>query len=129
MATLIANHMFNYEPRWSAAAIRRFVRRVGRANVADLLNLRAADNVGSGHAPDAGRLDELRRRIARELDANPPLELRDLAINGSDLVGELAIKPGPIVGEILDRLLGLVIADPAQNKREVLLEHAREWSA
>ncbi len=129
VATLIANHMFNYEPRWSAAAIRRFVRRVGRANVADLLSLRAADNVGSGLAPDAGRLDELRRRIARELDANPPLELRDLAINGSDLVGELAIKPGPIVGEILDRLLGLVIADPAQNKREVLLEHARKWSA
>ncbi len=72
---LIRQHMFNYEPRWSGAAVRRFVRRVGRDMIDDLLKLRAADNVGSGLAPDAGRLNELRKRIDDELRTNPPLSL------------------------------------------------------
>ena len=126
---LIRQHMFNYEPRWSGAAIRRFVRRVGRARMDDLLKLRAADNVGSGLAPDAGRLNELRQRIDDELRANPPLSLGDLAVRGDDLTSELNIRPGPTVGALLDQLLGLVIADPTQNRRDVLLAHAREWLA
>ena len=127
IAVLIRNHMFNYEPRWTGAAIRRFVRRVGRELIDDLLKLRAADNIGSGLAPDAGGLDELRRRLVDELRANPPLDLGDLAVDGGDLIGELGIRQGPAVGDLLERLLGLVIADPAQNKRDLLLGHARDW--
>ena len=124
---LIRQHMFNYESRWTGAAIRRFVRRVGRERIDDLLKLRAADNVGSGLAPDAGHLDELRRRIETELRSNPPLSLGDLAVRGDDLTAALNIAPGPRVGELLDRLLMLVIADPAQNRRDVLLAHASDW--
>jgi putative nucleotidyltransferase with HDIG domain len=127
IAALIGNHMFNYEPRWSGAAVRRFIRRVGRARVDDLLKLRAADNVGSGLAPDAGWLAELRRRIDDELRSNPPLSLADLAVRGDDLTRELNIRPGPVVGRLLERLLRLVIADPAQNRPDLLIEHARDW--
>ena len=101
ICALIRHHMFNYEPRWSRAAIRRFVRRVGRDLIDDLLKLRAADNVGSGLAPDAGRLDELRRRLDHELSANPPLSLGDLAVRGDDLLNELGVGRGrrrPAVG-------------------------------
>jgi tRNA nucleotidyltransferase (CCA-adding enzyme) len=121
--------MFNYESRWSAAAVRRFVRRVGPDNVDDLLRLRQADNVGSGLPANAGRVDELRRRIDDELRSNPPLSLKDLAVRGGDLTSELAIRPGPQVGRLLERLLRLVIADPGQNRRDVLLGHARDWVA
>jgi tRNA nucleotidyltransferase (CCA-adding enzyme) len=124
---LIQNHMFHYEPRWSGAAIRRFVRRVGRDLVDDLLKLRMADNIGSGLAPDAGHLAELRERIDRELAANPPLSLRELAVDGADLMAELQLEPGPHIGELLDQLLGLVIADPAQNRRDILLGQAATW--
>jgi tRNA nucleotidyltransferase (CCA-adding enzyme) len=127
IAELIRNHMFNYESRWSGAAVRRFVRRVGRDQIDDLLKLRAADNVGSGLPPDAGRLDELRRRIDDELRHNPPLSLSDLAVRGDDLTDELSIAPGPQIGDLLDRMLNLVIGDPGQNRREVLLDHARKW--
>lgn len=129
VVALIANHMFNYEPRWSGAAVRRFIRRAGRDLIGDLLKLRAADNVGSGLAPGAGALDELRARIERELSANPPLEVRDLAVSGDDLLAELELIQGPLIGELLERMLGLVIADPAQNSREILLAHARKWTA
>jgi len=127
ISVLVRHHMFNYETRWSAAAIRRFVRRVGRDNVDDLLKLRAADNIGSGLPAAAGKLDELRRRIDDELDSNPPLDLHDLAVHGDDLTGELDLKPGPQVGRLLERVLRLVIADPNQNRRDVLLAHARQW--
>lgn len=127
VSALIGQHMFSYEPRWSGAAVRRFVRRVGRELVDDLLKLRAADNVGSGLPREAGRLDELRQRIDAELRANPPLELRDLAVRGDDLIEHLRMTPGPELGALLDRLLGLVIADPAQNTRAALLAHAARW--
>jgi tRNA nucleotidyltransferase (CCA-adding enzyme) len=129
ISLLIRNHMFNYESRWSAAAVRRFVRRVGRENVDDLLELRAADNVGSGLSPNAGHVEELRRRIDAELRGNPPLNLKDLAVHGDDLTDELALRPGPQIGVLLERLLNLVIADPQQNRREVLLAYSRDWLA
>lgn len=129
VANLIRNHMFSYEPRWSAAAVRRFIRRVGRAMVDDLINLRRADNVGSGLAPGAGHVDELAARAAAELQAGSPLTLRELAVDGKDLVDGLGLKPGPKVGELLERLLGSVIADPSRNTREQLLAEARNWAA
>ena len=52
---LIAQHMFQYLPNWSDAAVRRFIRRVGADLVLDLLRLRQADNIGSGLPADAGR--------------------------------------------------------------------------
>ena len=129
VGALIANHMFNYESRWTDAAVRRFIGRIGRDRVDDLLWLRSFDNVGSGLAPSAGQLDELRERVARELKANAPLELRDLALDGNDLMTELGLQPGPALGELLERLLGVVIADPGQNRRDVLLDQARRWTA
>jgi tRNA nucleotidyltransferase/poly(A) polymerase len=129
VADLVRYHMFSYESRWSGAAVRRFIRRVGRDQVGDLLNLRAADNLGSGLPADAGQLDELRRRVAAELAAGAPLSLHELGIRGDDLVAELDLLPGPIVGELLDHLLGWVLDDPARNERDALLGEARAWRA
>jgi tRNA nucleotidyltransferase/poly(A) polymerase len=129
VADLVRYHMFSYEPRWSGAAVRRFIRRVGRDLVGDLLSLRAADNLGSGLAADAGHLDELRRRVAAELAAGAPLSLRELAIHGDDLVSELSIPAGPVVGRLLAHLLDQVLAEPALNSRAGLLAEARKWLA
>jgi tRNA nucleotidyltransferase/poly(A) polymerase len=126
VARLIEEHMFEYSPAWSDAAVRRFIRRVGPERVDDLLTLREADNVGSGLPPSAGRLDELRARIERERHA--PLRLRDLAINGNDLQAELGRPPGPWLGRLLDRLLESVVKDPSRNRREQLLADARAWA-
>ena len=62
---LVRHHMFDYDPAWSDAGVRRFIRRIGRDALESLFVLREADNVGSGqpsHEPD---LDELRRRVRR----------------------------------------------------------------
>ena len=129
VSALIGHHMFSYERKWSGAAVRRFIKRVGRDMVADLINLRRADNIGSGLPPDAGHLTELEARIAKELADGSPLTLRELAVDGDDLLGELGLAPGPQIGELLERLLGTVIEDPSRNDRAVLLAQARQWMA
>ena len=125
MTRLIAQHMFQYLPNWSDAAVRRFIRRVGADLVLDLLRLRQADNVGSGLPADAGRLSELRARVTDVLDRHEPLGVRDLAVDGRVLTGELGLAPGPVVGRLLDHLVEFVIAEPARNTREQLLDEAR----
>lgn len=118
---LVRNHMFTYDPAWGDAGIRRFIQRVGPNALDDLFALRAADNVGSGVPANAHGLDELRDRVRAQLEASVPLDLRQLAIDGDDLMTELAIPEGPALGRMLDALLERVVTDPGLNDRATLL--------
>ena len=126
---LVRMHMFGYEPSWSDTAVRRFIAKVGVEALEDLFALREADNVGSGREAAAGRLDEVRARVAAQLEAHVVLDLRGLAVDGDDLMQELALAPGPQLGRILDALLDRVISDPATNRRSTLLSLARSVAA
>ncbi len=125
VAHLVRNHMFSYQSNWSDAAVRRFIRKVGPGSIDDLLALRAADNEGSGLSAEAGLLPELERRVRDELAAHAVLGRNQLAVDGNDLRSELGIRPGRMLGRILDELTERVIAEPALNDRAILLELAR----
>jgi tRNA nucleotidyltransferase (CCA-adding enzyme) len=118
---LVRNHMFSYEPGWSDTAIRRLIGRLGEPVLNELLLLRQADNIGSGLAADANRLDELGSRIAEQVQARAVLHRSGLLIDGGDLIAELGLSEGPILGSILDRLVEIVINDPSQNDRPTLM--------
>ncbi len=121
---LVRNHMFSYGPGWSDAAVRRFIAKIGaygKGALTELLALREADNVGSGLPPGAGRLDELRGRIAAELASDAVLHRSGLVVDGTDLMNELGLPQGPVLGRILEGLLERVIADPGLNDRPTLL--------
>jgi putative nucleotidyltransferase with HDIG domain len=129
VARLVRQHMFVYGPDWSDAAVRRFIRRIGVADVEALLDLRIADNVGSGLAPDAGGLEELRARCRDQLARRVALSRGDLVVDGDDLMKALGLDRGPAVGRLLDRLLERVLGDPLLNERGRLLALARELTA
>jgi putative nucleotidyltransferase with HDIG domain len=118
---LVRQHMFSYEPSWSDAAVRRFILKIGHEAIEELFELREADNIGSGLPAQAGLLDELRARVQAQIQAEAVLDLHGLAIDGSDLIDELGMSPGPSLGRVLDELLERVIADPALNDRPTLL--------
>ena len=121
---LVRHHMFSYEANWSDAAVRRFIAKmnvIGPGALDELLELREADNVGSGLPAGAGRLDELRARVAAQLTAGVALDRRRLALDGADLMSELGLSEGPLLGRILDGLLEAVIVDPSLNQRPTLL--------
>jgi putative nucleotidyltransferase with HDIG domain len=125
VANLVRHHMFTYDPDWSDAAVRRFIRRVGVGDVEALLDLRAADNVGSGLAPDVDGLEELRARCRAQLAGHAALDRGDLAVDGDDLMRALGMAPGPALGRLIDVLLEAVIGDPGLNERDRLVALAR----
>jgi len=119
---LIREHMFDYRPEWSDAAVRRFVRRVGVEAIADLFDLRMADALGNGtRGPDPRRLARFARRVEGVLAESDALSVQALAVDGRDVMRVLGLAPGPRVGEVLEQLLEEVLDEPALNTRERLL--------
>ncbi len=125
VAHLVLHHMFMYQSNWTDAAVRRFIGKVGPGSIGDLLALRAADNEGSGQPADAGHLEELASRIEAQLAMNLVLTRNDLALNGDDLMAELGLTQGPLLGDLLDDLTERVVSEPALNDREILLDLSR----
>ena len=124
---LVRQHMFDYRSEWTAAAVRRFIRNVGPDAIADLFDLRIADNIGNGLKTGFPHyLEELRGRVEEILAAREALTLRDLEIDGADVMRELSLPPGPRVGRILTQLLEEVLEVPARNQREWLLQRLHE---
>ena len=121
---LIAAHMFHYEENWKDSAVRRFIIRTGKDLLPELFNLRMADTAGtSGTDPNPVILLPFKKRIESVIAGSSVLSLKNLAVNGSDLIN-IGVKPGACIGIILNELLETVIEDPAQNNRETLLEIA-----
>ncbi|UCF06858.1 MAG: HD domain-containing protein [bacterium] len=123
---LVRHHMFLITDEWSDSAVRRFIARVGRENVDDLLLLRRADAISRGDREVDANVSYIRERIERVTTAEAAFKREDLAINGADVIRTLGIEPGPEVGRILSALLEYVLEDPSLNESEKLLELARE---
>ena len=123
---LVREHMFDYRPGWSDAALRRWLRRVGPEHVADLFDLRIADMLGNGLKQGFPTyLEPMRARIETLLAEAQALHVSDLAVDGDDAMRELGIGPGLAVGEALEALLEEVLDDPRHNTREHLLARLR----
>jgi tRNA nucleotidyltransferase (CCA-adding enzyme) len=129
IVSLVRSHLFHYTGEWNDATVRRWIRRVGADRVEDLYVLNEADVRGKGRdfEPDLQALAALKAHVAKVLAEGAALSTRDLKINGHDLMRELGLPPSRVLGEILDALLEIVTLDPAQNEREALLGHAREF--
>jgi putative nucleotidyltransferase with HDIG domain len=118
---LVAHHMFTVDPDATDAAVRRFILRIGAAHLDALFALRRADDIGSGADPDDPATLAFRARIDHELHAAHPLDRTALAVDGTDLMAELGLAPGPRLGRVIEELLERVIADPGLNERGSLL--------
>lgn len=121
---LVRWHMFAYDPKMTDAAIRRFIRRVGKENINDMMLLRVGDRKGGGSKATSWRLRELQERIGEQL--YEPMEVRDMVVDGKDVMEILGLEPGPRVGAVLKELFEEVIEDTDKNKREYLLERIKE---
>ena len=126
IVSLVRHHLVCYSDEWTDAAVRRWIRRVTRDRIEDLYELNRADVVGKGKDPAAEleALAKLKVRVAGVLRAGDALSVRELALDGNDLMRELSLRPGRIVGDTLNHLLELVVEDPSRNVREALLDAA-----
>lgn len=119
---LVRHHMFWYQDEWTGSAVRRFVRKVGLENIPALFALRRADNIGSGaRQPRMVKLEQLWQRVQDEIASQSAFSLRDLAVDGHDVMRELGLAPGPAVGRALNRLFERVLDEPSLNTPERLV--------
>lgn len=121
---LVRYHMFAYNPEMTDASIRRFIRNVDLENVNDMIMLRIGDRVGGGSKQTSWRLREFQERIGKVLYT--PMQIKDLNVNGNDVMEILGVQGGPIVGQILKTLFEEVLEDSDKNEREYLLGRIKE---
>lgn len=127
VGNLVTNHMFHYTEEWTDGAVRRFMRKVGMENIEDLFSLRLADRVGNGARNGLPRpIHTLKQRIQKVIDDENAITVKDLKINGHDIMNEFGISPGPAIGRILNELLEIVLDNPEANEREFLMDAARD---
>src|SRR3989344_2233430 len=122
---LVRWHQFTVSEKQTNTALRRFIRNVGKENVQDMLDLRTGDRLGGGAAETSWRLEEFKERL-EEVQLQP-FSVRDLKVNGKDIMQTLNIPSGPIVGKILNELFGAVEKDQSRNTREYLLQRIEKY--
>jgi tRNA nucleotidyltransferase/poly(A) polymerase len=122
---LVRWHQFSVTEEQTDKAVRRFIKNVGLENVGAMMDLRSGDRLGGGLEEAEGwRLKLFKKRIEDVLKT--PFSVSDLKINGRDVMEALKIKPGPKVGEILNKLFEEVEEDYKKNEREYLLDRVKE---
>ena len=125
--TLVRWHQFSVDGRQTDAALRRFVRRVGKENLEAMLALRIGDRLGGGALETSWRLELYKKRLVEV--QKQPFTVHDLLVNGHDVMTELGVKPGPIIGKILDQLFAEVEAGTLKNERGALLARMHEYKS
>lgn len=125
LVRLVRYHQFTVNENQSDKAIKRFIRNVGKENLEDILALRIADRIGSGASPSSWRLELFKKRI--EEVQKQPFTVKDLKIDGYDVMKILNLKPGPKVGEVLKMIFEKVEKGELKNEREELLEELKKF--
>jgi len=121
---LVRGHAFHLDGEIDGLRARRFLAEHGEELSLDLLDHKQADLGAKRIEPwELPALDRLRAAVLAE--RRSPYRLRDLAVDGSDLI-ELGFSEGPELGRVLAALLDEVIEEPERNTRDALLDRARQ---
>lgn len=124
LVNLVRWHMFTVDEKITDAAVRRFIKRVGKENVNEIMDLRIADRLGGGCLSETSwRMRLLQKRILDVQKHTPSVS--DLKVNGHDVMKILGISPGPKVGQILNNLFEEILNNPIKNKRKYLLKRIK----
>jgi tRNA nucleotidyltransferase (CCA-adding enzyme) len=122
---IVRSHMIDAS-RSEPLRARRLLARYGESLLADLLDHKEADLRGKGDRLASDELDKLARlRAVVAEQRREPHRVRDLAVNGNDLIA-MGYRPGPAIGHALRKLLDEVVRTPELNTKEQLLARARE---
>ena len=107
--------------------IRQLASRIGIENLEDVWELKKALIKGSCSSEKckSAEIERAKNNIKKTLQERPPVSLKDLAVNGKDLI-VLGYNEGKEMGQILKELLNLVLEKPALNQKKILLTCVKE---
>jgi tRNA nucleotidyltransferase (CCA-adding enzyme) len=114
---LIDHHML--VPTAERKLLRRYLSRYGTQRLIWLMALQKADCKSKGVPCDMSVFAQMEAEISSILAESSCLSLKDLALNGHDLMA--MGYTGPVIGKILNHLLQLVVDEELPNTRAALL--------
>lgn len=127
ITTLIANHHSLPVAEWKS--VRRFVSKWGPELAKKQIALALADN--SSKKKEPANLDyfyDLQTMVDEIENQNWALSIKELEVNGDDLIEHLGLKDEErvLLGTILGELLQFCLENPERNRRAPLLQHSEE---
>ncbi len=134
---LVRQHQYKYDREWTDKAVRRFIRgvEITKADLGDLDNhplflLRQADRMGNefkAHLPITPKQRDFQERLISVYEKSSAHSLRDLKINGKDLMEQFNLAASPTIGKTISYLFNVVEETPSLNTRRSLLELAGKF--
>lgn len=117
-----------YSPK-GKRAMRRLMNQAGKDTMPLLFLLQRADLLAQSDYMKKQKLAKLEageRCYCEIVQSREAVTVSELAIGGRDLIS-LGMKPGPELGQMLQRLLELVLDDPQKNTKEELNSQVKQW--
>ena len=105
--------------------LRKKLSKYGADNLRKLIDLQRADQAGKGTAMNDRSFEKMLQALEQLEKAEGRLQIRDLAIDGHDLMA-LGFEPGPALGDCQKQLLELVLSGELPNEKEALTQKAKE---
>ncbi len=108
-------------------SVKRWLNRLSEPLFRELLAIKRGDNLAQApqYRDRLESLEKLEALLDQVLVEKPCFSMKDLAVNGDDLIA-MGITNGLEIGRILKLLLEGVIDEVYQNEKEVLIEKAKE---
>lgn len=125
---LVLYHDYGNDLEPDMRLLRRMVNRIGEDAFPGLFQVKRADILAQSDYLRREKLEKLQQwqQLHQELQENGQcVSLKTMAVTGSDLI-RLGMKPGRELGEVLQKLLELVLEEPERNTRDFLLARAEE---
>lgn len=112
-----------------AKYVRRAVAKIGKDLFPMFLKVRYADVMAQNpdkHAEQLENLECLRGLYAQLLESAHAVSVKELAVDGKDLIAA-GVPQGKMIGQILNHLLEIVLEDPEKNVKETLMEYGKAF--
>lgn len=109
------------EPAQDEVSVRRLLMKIDVEPLRDIITFEREYYRIKGENELLGAVDNLQALMEKILEAGDCFRIKDLAINGGDLMA-IGINPGKEMGDRLKRCLEAVIENPKLNTKEKLLQ-------
>lgn len=116
---LVYNHMSRYY-KYTKKNVKKLINRVNIKNLDRLFKLMICDRIASNPPFEFDDIYKLKFTCEKFLNEEQPLSVKDLDIDGYDLM-RMGISQGRLIGEILDELFEMVLEDETKNSKYILV--------
>lgn len=126
VSRLVMYHDYGHDIDPTMRVLRHAINRIGEDAFPMLFEVKYADICAQSdylRREKLERLEAWKRMYAEVIRQKQCVTLKELAVSGSDLIAA-GMKPGREMGDVLQKLLELVLEEPSLNTREELMERA-----